>query len=147
MDKLGLYLLVSLFFVVSTMIEFAIVLLVKRHSESRVSTKGHDTQYERKVGYEKGRNPKRNMSKSDGIKGNTTIQESSFNLNLVRLPLVDAFFDSGERFKHTDNLDDIQQDNSFKCFKLSSNAIDIAASLLFPTLYGIFNIIYWCYLM
>ena len=145
MDNLGMYLLVSLFFVVSTIIEFAIILLVKRHSESRVSTKGHDTQYERKVGYEKARNPKRNMSKADGIKGNTTIQESSFNLNLVRLPLVDAFFDSGEG--QTENSDDIQRNNSFKCSKLSSHAIDIAASLLFPALNGIFNIIYWCYLM
>ena len=131
------------------MVEFAIVLLVKRHSENSVSTKGHDTEYEHNVGLgtERARNPKRNMNKTDGITGNTTTQENVSNQNIVGLPLVDAFFDSGEGFKQTENVDDIQQDNSSRCSKLSSNSIDITASLLFPTLYGIFNIIYWCYLM
>ena len=36
-DKLGLYLLVSLFFIVATMLEFVIALLVKRRAEHRVS--------------------------------------------------------------------------------------------------------------
>ena len=40
MDKLGLYLLVSLFFVMATMIEFVIVLLVYRNStKNKVSNK------------------------------------------------------------------------------------------------------------
>ena len=131
------------------MIEFAIVLLVKRHSENSVSSKRPNTKCENKVGLgsERVRNPKHNMNNTDGITINATTQQHFSNQGLFGLPLVDAFFDSNEGFKQPEDLAGTRQDNSFKCSKLSVNDIDIAASILFPALYGMFNIIYWCYLM
>ena len=49
-----------------------------------------------------------------------------------------------ERCEEPGRMDNIQNDSPSKCSKMSTNAIDIAASFLFPTSYVIFNVIYWC---
>ena len=128
------------------MAEFAIALLVRRKYEINVFIKGDDVDYKKKVVLEseQTRIRKLNINKTDDIDFNLHPQEGTINPSLANVPKLDAFFDSGARLRAPENLDDNQTNRSFKCFRISSNAIDFTASILFPTFYLIFNILYWC---
>jgi hypothetical protein len=115
---------VSLFFVVATMIEFAVALLVKR-------------------------NPiKRNVESG---KNKISMQSTSLNRSLsemgIELPsTTNSLFKSrkGIIIRPSESLDYNEQSKNEKCFTSSYNCIDISASVLFPTCYALFNIVYWC---
>ena len=114
MDNLALYLLVSLFFVVGMMFEFAIALLLyRRNTEIRnklnqINVGGLDYRKDSEVSV-----LERKGSKNGLIRGETYL----------------------ERFERK------QREPAWP--DISSNTVDIIASFLFPFAYLIFNIGYW----
>ena len=124
-DKLGVYLLVSLFFVVATMIEFAVALLLQRNSRKR------------KVEFEK--------SKTKISMQNTSLKRNLSQMEIVPPPTIDALFKSRKEVisQPSECLYFNEQCKNAKFFTSYYNCIDILASVLFPTLYAVFNIVYW----
>ena len=111
MDNLALYLLVSLFFVVGMMVEFAISLLLYRRNT--------------------GQRIKKNQIGLDGH-GNRNEQKS----NGLELP-------NGSKRGET-YLERIERKNQEPGWpQISSNTVDIIASILFPFAYIVFNVAYW----
>ncbi len=110
MDYLGIYLLVSLVFVVGIMVEFAIALLVHRYSEKKIVP---DTIID-------SRNQNRNK-----------FRFKRKNQNQIGLIKKNAY----------DNACHLEQQT---WRGITANTIDIAASVLFPLAYIIFNAVYWC---
>ena len=100
------------------MVEFVIVLIVKRHAE----TVG--------IGHEKSESQK---NKTECIKCNMRAQNEE----------SDQRMDKVAQLMQGYTLANTQQQHSFKDFKISPNSIDIAASVLFPVIYMVFNVIYW----
>ena len=126
MDKLGMYLLVSLFFVVASMIEFAIALLVKRNSR------------EQTVELEK--------NKNKILTQNMSLKRSLSQMRIGFPPTTDSFSKSrtGLRMnKSSECLELYGKRRNAKFFTSSYNILDIAASILFPIFYALFNIVYW----
>ena len=111
MDNLALYILVSLFFVVGMMVEFAIALLLYRRNMDHVNKKN-----------QKGCiNPEtRKDSKSSILERRNGSHRG------------ETYLERKERK---------QREQSWP--HISSNSVDIVASILFPFAYIIFNIAYW----
>ena len=149
MDKLGLYLLVSLFFVVGAMFEFAIVLLMKRWHDKRLSTQKHYNIYQNQGGSACKTNCKetKNIKTADTKDLNITTQKVSYKSNSVEIAFVDRGLDSSKELNQAKDTDDVYQSRRFSWDKLSSNHIDFAALFLFTTCYALFNSIYWVSLM
>ena len=149
MDKLGLYLLVSLFFVVGAMFEFAIVLLVKRWHEKELCTQKHFNIYQNQDGSACKTNCKetKNIKTADTKDLNITTQNMSYESNLIKTAYVDRGLDSSKELNQAKDTEDVYQSGRFSWDKLSSNHIDFAALFLFTTCYAIFNSIYWVSLM
>ena len=115
MTAIGIYLLISLFFVVGAMVEFAVLLFLLRRSEKSSYLK-------EKGGLSSSKSNSKHPIECKEIKRiASTIhrQESST-----------RYFD--DSFK--DNLND---------FFTYSSTIDLAAAAIFPLAYIIFNIVYW----
>ena len=140
MDKLGLYLLVSLFFVVGAMFEFAIVLLVKRWHEKELCTQKHFNIYQN----QDGSSCKTNCKETKNIK---TADTNDLNIITVKTAYVDRGLDSSKELNQGKDTDDVYQSDRLSWDKRSSNDIDFAALFLFTTCYAIFNSIYWVSLM
>ena len=118
MNALGVYLLVSLFFVVSTMFEFAVVLLLKQIPEWKMISKMRD----------KRRRKQRATSDNTYAKTNKDGHRNPLGLKLDQ----DAF-----EILMVDN----DQTTS------STHKIDISALAVFSVLYILFNITYWIYVL
>lgn len=116
MDNLGLYLLVSLFFVVGMMVEFAIALVVSRNCENTVFSNENDMKdgNRRTSQYKVDMILKGKQKRVDSVDGNGFKRPSLDRRNVQPVPRV------------------------------TSTMIDITASILFPVAYTIFNITYWC---
>ena len=133
------------------MIEFVVALLVKRSSENRVSPDVFDNKYNR-VSKFIGKNSTRTERVSNqaaevkyDIRINDTPYKRFLNTQMKRA-LFNQCFDQGEGLKHLDNEKEI--DFAFQKKKPSiSNKIDILSAILFPAIYVLFNIVYWCSLM
>ena len=132
------------------MIELAIVLLVKRYSESGGTTKGHGAEYENEAELrsERFKSPTRIRNRTDIIDGDISTPRQASNQTMATLTRRNAFSDAAERFQQSDKgrgpSNGIQNDNGSKCSRITINAIDITATFLFPTFYLVFNVIYWC---
>ena len=118
MNALGVYLLVSLFFVVSTMFEFAVVLLLKQIPEWKMISKMRD----------KRRRKQRATSDNTYAKTKKDGHRNPLGLKLDQ----DAF-----EIMMVDN----DQTTS------STHKIDISALAVFSVLYILFNITYWIYVL
>ena len=118
MNALGVYLLVSLFFVVSTMFEFAVVLLLKQIPEWKMISKMRD----------KRRRKQRATSDNTYAKTKKDGHRNPLGLKLDQ----DAF-----EILMVDN----DQTTS------STHKIDISALAVFSVLYILFNITYWIYVL
>ena len=118
MNALGVYLLVSLFFVVSTMFEFAVVLLLKQIPEWKMISKMRD----------KRRRKQRATSDNNYAKTKKYGHRNPLGLKLDQ----DAF-----EIMMVDN----DQTTS------STHKIDISALAVFSVLYILFNITYWIYVL
>ena len=118
MNALGVYLLVSLFFVVSTMFEFAVVLLLKQIPEWKMISKMRD----------KRRRKQRATSDNTYAKTKKDGHRNPLGLKLDQ----DAF-----EILRVDN----DQTTS------STHKIDISALAVFSVLYIVFNITYWTYVL
>ena len=118
MNALGVYLLVSLFFVVSTMFEFAVVLLLKQIPEWKMISKMRD----------KRRRKQRATSDNTYAKTKKDGHRNPLGLKLDQ----DAF-----EILMVDN----DQTTS------STHKIDISALAVFTVLYILFNITYWIYVL
>ena len=111
MDNLALYILVSLFFVVGMMVEFAIALLLYRRNMDHVNKKN-----------EKGCiNPETRKDSKSSI-----LERRNGSLR------GETYLERQERK---------QREQSWP--HISSNTVDIVASILFPLAYIIFNVAYW----
>ena len=118
MNALGVYLLVSLFFVVSTMFEFAVVLLLKQIPEWKMISKM------------RGKRRRKQRATSDNTYAKT---KKDGHRNPLGLKLdQDAF-----EILMVDN----DQTTS------STHKIDISALAVFSVLYILFNITYWIYVL
>ena len=119
MDKLGLYLLVSLFFVVGTMFEFAMALLVKRWHDKRLSTQKHYNIYQNQGGSA----CKTNCKETKNIKTvatkdlNVTTQKLSYEANLVKTAYVDRGLGSSKELNPARDTDDVYQSSRFSWAK------------------------------
>ena len=115
----------SLFFVVAAMLEFAVTLLINR--------------IRRKQNGEIGKRG------SKIFPGNTSLTRSLSEIKMVLPPTVNLSLTSRKRLaiKESEYLDLNRQQNNAKFFTISHNFIDISATVLFPTSYTLFNIVYW----
>ena len=116
LNALGIYLLTSLFFVVAGMIEFAIVLLLKQHYETKSACMKKEMDQTNKKIFDRIWH-----IEQDAKKDNRNLDEEQGNI----VPII------------------IQPDK--KDTKISPNGIDTAALFTFPTLYIAFNSVYWYY--
>ena len=117
MNSLGVYLLVSLFFVVSTMFEFAVVLFLQQIPEWKATAK---------VNYMRKKNKRLNKEKCK-----TKIKNS------------DNFCD--QKIIASGGWKDDQDETVSRMDKIATHKIDIAALLTFSVLYILFNLTYWLY--
>ena len=118
MNALGVYLLVSLFFVVSTMFEFAVVLLLKQIPEWKMISKMRD----------KRRRKQRATSDNTYAKTKKDGHRNPLGLKLDQ-----------------DAIEILMVDNDQTTS--STHKIDIAALAIFSVLYILFNITYWIYVL
>ena len=143
-DKLGFYLLVSLFFVVATIVEFAIALLVKRNSRctGSIVPKVSANAIREKAMPQEPKNDKISVNKKQTCKENSLHSICS---SKEMLHVDNSWFNVTERHVYRQHgiVDFEGKLTDSKCFILSPNAIDIFASVLFPTTYIIFNAVYW----
>ena len=122
LNDLGVYLLVSLFFVVFAMLEFAVVLLVQRDQDSKRNSF---------ISQEKS-----NIETAFTKKGttNTTINEMIGNgINEVE----DKQKDNSTKNKNTRKIFRLHS------LQLSTDNIDMMAFILYVAFYIIFNLFYW----
>ena len=122
LNDLGVYLLVSLFFVVFAMLEFAVVLLVQRDQDSKRNSF---------ISQEKS-----NIETAFTKKGttNTTINEMIGNdINEVK----DIQKDNSTKNKNTRKIFRLHS------LQLSTDNIDMMAFILYVAFYIIFNLFYW----
>ena len=143
-----MYLLVSLFFVVATMVEFAVALLIKRSTGNVKITKQLGSKSTLGV---KTSSDKLNSSKVAMENKKITIGDGSFQASLsknnAKYPLNNLLLDRKLSKPSEDGCFNLVE-TTFKSWpKISSNTIDIMASILFPLSYMIFNVIYWSMLM
>ena len=142
-DNLGIYLLISLFFVVATIIEFAVVLLVKRNSgctgirRQKVSgNKSNEKMTPQELYRTKITTRTNKIFTEQSITNNGLPEEMLYGDN--------SLFNAPEQHENWKFrvLDFDAGLNSSMSFLPSSNAIDIAACVLFPIVYLAFNIWY-----
>ena len=118
MNSLGVYLLVSLFFVVSTMFEFAVVLLLQQIPEWKAATK---------ISYITKRNKRLNKEKRSKIKSKCPDG-------------------SGDRkVMAPGGWNEDQGEDVAKVNRIATHKIDVAALFTFSILYTMFNLTYWLY--
>ena len=115
MDRLGIYLSFSLYFVVAAIFEFACVLLMKRYSEHMA-------------------NDIKSKAKEEAISQFFNIGNNILN----RAKVTDDQLVNQRLFLMTKRTRRIQ------CFDISPTKIDIAAFFVFLVGYMLFNIAYWC---
>ena len=113
MTAIGIYLIISLFFVVGGMVEFAILLFLLRRSENLSYRKG--SCYKFTPG----------GSSENQLKHTEDTRNTSVKSHKLR-PILNK----------NSNL------SGFICY---ARKIDFAATLIFPSTYVLFNIIYWWY--
>ena len=122
LNDLGVYLLVSLFFVVAALIEFAFVLLVQRKLNAKV---GDIHNKERKKLGRKERQKSFEMSLTNG---NAEHIPKVFELNPEKSQACDT--SNGKQMKLVN-------------MQLSTENIDTMACILFILFYLLFNLFYW----
>lgn len=115
MDKLGVFLSVSLYFVVATLIEFALVLLIKNYNEQNYSK----------------RECQRNQSQKNRLK--PTIHRSLDDFNI----------ENWSKTVSSQNIMDLKKQKKRALLALSIPKIDTYASFIFISGYMFFNLIYW----
>ena len=119
LNLLGAYLFISLFFVLSTMIEFAIVLLLKQAPEWKYAAK--QKAMRRKVA--------------------SKARSEMFRAKINNISYPNKNFEKME----TKTCEDEQEMEMFSsCFN-STHKIDIVALFSFSILYLLFNCVYWIY--
>ena len=118
MNALGIYLLVSLFFVLATMVEFAVVLVLDRYypkDDNKESQKRHDKTKARR------RNAKKNFwSRTKGYLMN---------------------------FQDAENNSILNKKKSRKTSCSLTEKMDLIALLIFMSIYFIFNCVYFMHYM
>ena len=117
MNSLGVYLLVSLFFVVSTMFEFAVVLLLQQVPEWKAA---------RKVNYIRQKQKR--------------LNKENFKAKLKQNEDV-----SNQKGISSDMWQDGKGENLANANKVDTHKIDISALITFSILYILFNLTYWFY--
>jgi hypothetical protein len=115
MNSLGVYLLVSLFFVVSTMFEFAVVLLLQQIPEWKAATK---------INY---------------------MREKNKRLNKEKRKIKNPDNSCDQKIIASDGWNDDQDKNDTRVGKNATHKIDVAALFTFSILYLLFNLTYWLY--
>ena len=129
------------------MVEFAMALLIKRSTGDAIVTKqlGSNSTLGVKTSSEELNSSNIAMEKKKIAIGDGSSQ-TSLSINHAKFPLNNFLLDR----KTSQNLDDGCFDlveTTCSWLKISSNTIDIVASILFPLSYMIFNVIYWSLLM
>ena len=129
LDNLGSYLLVSLFFVVFAMLEFALVLLIKRNQAVKVQNMNHDS---RKTSAYKSRSKISDVSMVKVIVG---CQDNG------SLPFLDNTKDPSHPKQEA-------RRRMWKCLvlndvRMSTDNIDMIAFVLFIACYSLYNLFYW----
>ena len=117
MNSLGVYLLVSLFFVLSTMFEFAVVLLLQQIPEWKAMAK---------INYMRKKNKRLNNEKRK-----TEIKNRDNKCD--RKEIAPGVWN------------DDQDENVPRVNKFATHKIDVAALFTFSILYILFNLTYWLY--
>ena len=119
LNLLGAYLFISLFFVLSTMIEFAIVLLLKQAPEWKHAAK----------------------QKAMRRKAASKARNEIFRAKINNISNPNKNF---EKIESKTNEDEQEMEMFSTCFN-STHKIDIAALFSFSILYILFNCVYWIY--
>ena len=119
LNLLGAYLFISLFFVLSTMIEFAVVLLLKQTPEWKYAAK-------QKAMKRKEASKARNEKFRAKINNISNPNKTSENMEMK-------------------TFEDGQEVEMSRDYFPSTHKIDIAALFLFSILYLLFNCVYWIY--
>ena len=129
------------------MVEFAVALLIKRSTRNVKITKqlGSKSTLGIKTSFEELNSSKVAMENKKIAIGDGSFQKALSNSN-AKFPLNNLLLDR-KMTKPSDNgyFDLVETTCSWP--KISSNAIDIMSSILFPLSYMIFNVIYWSLLM
>ena len=129
------------------MVEFAVALLIKRSSGDVKITKqlGSKSTLGVKTSSDKLNSSKVAMENKKIAIGDGSFQ-ASLSKNNAKYPLNNLLLDR-KMSKPSDGgcFDLVETTSSLP--KISSNAIDIMSSILFPLSYMIFNVIYWSLLM
>ena len=118
LNNLGAYLLVSLFFVVAAMLEFALVLLVQRKLDATRNSFANE-------------HMKTTLTKRKHKTSNTST--------------FDDTTSGWEDLRKDGNLHNKQTEKvpRLACLQLSTDNIDMMACVLFITLYVLYNLFYW----
>ena len=126
MDALSYHLLVSLLFVFGTMIEFAVVLVVKQKLELEKD---------------------KSKDRPDGLKFETTAPKNKTrpDINVVKADLIEGMEDDSTNGRDGGRRQGDLKTKKLGLFKASSltNKIDFAAFVVFIFGYFIFNCFYW----
>ena len=117
-DNIGLYLLVSLFFVVAAMVEFSIVVIISRRENMQ-------------IGSADSANDKDGQGRRDAVQ----------NFNNA---LFESLFGSDGQFGFVKTMKKKITQGKFEETKSSSKTLDLVSSFVFPIAYAIFNAYYWC---
>ena len=129
------------------MVEFAVALIIKRSTGNVNITKqlGSKSPLGVKTSSEELNSSKVAMENKKIAIGDGLFQKALSNSN-AKFPLNNLLLDN-KMTKPSDNgcFDLVETTCSLP--KISSNAIDIMSSILFPLSYMIFNVIYWSLLM
>ena len=117
-DNIGLYLLVSLFFVVAAMVEFSIVVIISRRENVQIGSADNAHDKDRQ---------------------GTKDEVQNFNN-----ALFESLFGSAGQFDLIKGLKKKITKGRFEQTRSSSKTMDLVSSFVFPLAYAIFNIYYWC---
>ena len=144
-DNLGIYLLVSLFFVMATMIECTVALVVKgvyekqfEHDPTKTSNQPEPRSKEwYSLSQRKNEHSDEVADKTSNTGANIQIKKNSFLSSTSRMPEC-----SNQRKKHLDSLE-FETISNVTDLIPSPKSIDITALIMFPTSYVLFNFFYW----
>ena len=124
------------------MMEFVVVLLTKRRFEDRISPIKNDTKCKTsiKIGSKNTIVSKPDAKLGIGAHDDVDIEDNPHNRYLkkqVKRALFNSIFDPNDKPHDSGSKNLGEKKTSYK-----SN-IDIASAVLFPTIYALFNLIYW----
>ena len=150
-DNLGIYLLVSLFFVMATMIECTVALVVKRvyekqfHYQHKPTINNNQTEVRAKETHSL-------RQRKNEYSDETADQESNPGANIPNKK--NSFLSSTCRITQCSNqkkkgLDTLELENisNVTDWIPSPKSIDITALMVFPASYVLFNIFYWLFII